>query len=387
MMAAKRDYYEVLGVQRDVSAEDLKKAYRKLAVKFHPDKNPGDASAEESFKELGEAYDVLSDADKRAAFDRFGHAAFSQGGGRSAAGHDPFDIFKEVFGGAGGAQGMGGIFEQFFGGGGGGGRGGDRETKQRGSDLRYDMQITLEEAAVGVEKEIEVTKLEACGGCKGSGAETGSKVVGCGTCGGRGQVVSSRGFFQVSQTCPRCRGTGQTVERPCPKCRGEGRGEQTGRIKFKIPAGVDDGSKMRIAGNGEAGIRGGPRGDLYVVIHVKEHELFEREGENLYCEVPVNFTTAALGGDIKIPTLDGGMDLKVPAGTQSGSVFKVRGKGMPSVNNSSSRGDILARLVIAVPQKLNADQRKKLEEYATLMGDDSTGEKGFFQRAKEWMGG
>jgi molecular chaperone DnaJ len=388
-MASKRDYYEVLMVTREVTADELKKSYRKLAVKFHPDKNPGDASAEESFKELGEAYDVLSDADKRAAYDRHGHAAFAQGGGGGrAAGHDPFDIFREVFGGAGGGGGMGGIFEQFFGGGGGGGGGrGERDTKQRGSDLRYDMQITLEESATGVEKEIEVTKLEACGGCKGSGAESGSRVVSCSTCNGRGQVVSSRGFFQVSQTCPRCKGTGQTVEKPCGKCRGEGRVEQTSRIKFKIPAGVDDGSKMRIAGNGEAGIRGGPRGDLYVVIHVKEHELFERDGDNLYCEVPVNFSTAALGGDIKIPTLDGGMDLKVPAGTQSGSVFKVRGKGMPSVNSSSNRGDILARLVIAVPQKLSSEQRKKLEEFSALMGDDSTGEKGFFQRAKEWMGG
>lgn len=388
---AKRDYYEILGCERNVTADDLKKAYRKLAVKFHPDKNPGDASAEESFKELGEAYDVLSDADKRAAYDRFGHAAFAQGGGggggRSAAGHDPFDIFREVFGGGGGgAQGMGGIFEQFFGGGGGGGRN-ERESKQRGSDLRYDMQITLEEAAVGVEKEIEVTKLEACTNCKGSGAESGSKVVGCQTCGGHGKVISSRGFFQVSQVCPRCRGTGQTVERPCGKCRGEGRSEHTGRIKFKIPPGVDDGSKMRIAGNGEAGIRGGPRGDLYVVIHVKEHTLFERDGDNLFCEVPVNFSTATLGGDITIPTLDGGMSLKVPAATQSGSVFKVRGKGMPSVNNSNNRGDILARLVIAVPQKLTPEQRKKLEEFAVLMGDDSLGEKGFFQRAKEWMGG
>ncbi len=387
-MAAKRDYYEILCVTREVSAEELKKSYRKLAVKFHPDKNPGDAKAEESFKELGEAYDVLSDADKRAAYDRFGHAAFAQGGAGARGGHDPFDIFKEVFGGGGGNGGMGGIFEQFFGGGGNGGGGrGERETKQRGSDLRYDMQITLEEAASGVEKEIEVTKLEACAGCRGSGAESGSRVVSCQTCNGRGQVVSSRGFFQVSQTCPRCRGTGQTVERPCPKCRGEGRTEQTGRIKFKIPGGVDDGSKMRISGNGEAGVRGGPRGDLYVVIHVKEHELFERDGENLYCEVPVNFSTAALGGDIRVPTLDGGMPLKVPAGTQSGSVFKVKGKGMPSLNNSSSRGDILARLVIAVPQKLNADQRKKLEEFAELMGDDNTSEKGFFQRAKEWMGG
>ena len=387
---AKRDYYEILGVERNVTADDLKKAYRKLAVKYHPDKNPGDASAEESFKELGEAYDVLSDADKRSAYDRFGHAAFAQGGGggRSAAGHDPFDIFREVFGGGGGGggQGMGGIFEQFFGGGGRTG-GGERESKQRGSDLRYDMQITLEEAATGVEKEIEVTKLEACTGCKGSGAESGSKVVGCQTCGGRGQVISSRGFFQVSQTCPRCRGTGQTVERPCGKCRGEGRSEHTGRIKFKIPAGVDDGSKMRLAGNGEAGIRGGPRGDLYVVIHVKEHTLFERDGDNLFCEVPVHYSTATLGGDITIPTLDGGMSLKVPAGTQSGSVFKVRGKGMPSVNNSNNRGDILARLVIAVPQKLSPEQRRKLEEFAALMGDDNIGEKGFFQRAKEWMGG
>jgi molecular chaperone DnaJ len=388
-MAAKRDYYEVLGVARDVSADDLKKAYRKLAVKYHPDKNPGDKQAEENFKELGEAYDVLSDADKRSAYDRYGHAAFAQGGGGGGArgGHDPFDIFREVFGGGGGgAGGMGGIFEQFFGGGGGGGGRGEKESRQRGSDLRYDMQITLEEAATGVEKEIEVTKLESCAGCRGSGAESGSKVVSCQTCGGRGQVVSSRGFFQVSQTCPRCRGTGQTVERPCTKCRGEGRTEQNSRIKFKIPAGVDDGSKMRIAGNGEAGIRGGARGDLYVVIHVKEHELFERDGDSLYCEVPVNFTTATLGGDITIPTLEGGMPLKVPAGTQSGSVFKVRGKGMPSMNGSG-RGDILARLVIAVPQKLTSEQRKKLEEFSVLMGDDSTGEKGFFQRAKEWMGG
>lgn len=386
-MATKRCYYEVLAVARDVSPDELKKSYRKLAVKFHPDKNPGDSKAEENFKELGEAYDVLSDPDKRAAYDRFGHAAFAQGGGSGgAAAHDPFDIFREVFGGGGGG-GMGGIFEQFFGGGNGGGGRGERETKQRGSDLRYDLQITLDEAASGIEKEIEVTKLEGCESCSGSGAESGSKVVSCGTCGGRGQVISSRGFFQVSQTCPRCRGTGQSVERPCTKCRGEGRTEKNARIKFRIPPGVDDGSKMRIAGNGEAGIRGGPRGDLYVVIHLKEHEIFEREGDNLYCEVPVSFTIAALGGEIRIPTLDGGMKLKVPAGTQSGTVFKVRGKGMPSVNHSSSRGDILARLVVSVPQKLTSDQRRKLEEFADLVGEEATAEKGFFQRAKEWMGG
>ncbi len=387
-MVTKRCYYEVLAVSRDVSAEEMKKSYRKLAVKYHPDKNPGDKQAEENFKELGEAYDVLSDSDKRAAYDRFGHAAFAQGGGGGGrAAHDPFDIFREVFGGAsgGGGGGMGGIFEQFFGGGGGGRS--ERETKQRGSDLRYDLQITLDEAASGIEKEIEVTKLEACEGCNGSGAEAGSRVVSCGTCNGRGQVVSSRGFFQVSQTCPRCRGTGQSVERPCAKCRGEGRSEKSTRIKFRIPPGVDDGSKMRIAGNGEAGIRGGPRGDLYVVIHLKEHEIFEREGDNLYCEVPVSFSIAALGGEIGIPTLDGGMKLKVPTGTQSGTVFKVRGKGMPSVNHSSTRGDILARLVISVPQKLSSEQRKKLEEFAELAGEEATAEKSFFQRAKEWMGG
>ena len=385
-MAAKRDYYEILMVTREVTTDDLKKSYRKLAVKYHPDKNPGDKTAEEKFKELGEAYDVLSDPDKRAAYDRFGHAAFAQGGGSPRGGggfHDPFDIFREVFGsGGGGAGGMGGIFEQFFGGG--NGRG-DRESRQRGSDLRYDMQITLEEAATGAEKEIEVSKLEACGTCRGSGAESGSRVVTCTTCGGRGQVVSSRGFFQVSQTCPRCRGTGQSVEKPCAKCKGEGRTEQTTRIKLKIPAGIEDGSRLRSTGNGEAGIRGGPRGDLYVVIHVKEHGFFERDGENLYCEVAVNFATATLGGDVHVPTFDGPAALKVPAGTQSGTVFKLRGKGMP-VLNTSTRGDLMARLVIAVPQKLTPEQRKKVEELAEVLGDDTLAhQKGVFERVKEFF--
>lgn len=384
-MATKRDYYEILCVSREVTAEDLKKSYRKLAVKYHPDKNPGDKDAEEKFKELGEAYDILSDSEKRAAYDRFGHAAFAQGGGARGGGfHDPFDIFREVFGGAGGGGGggMGGIFEQFFG----GGRG-ERESRQRGSDLRYDMQITLEEAAEGVEKEIEVTKLEACASCKGSGADAGSRVVTCQTCGGRGQVVSSRGFFQVAQTCPRCRGTGQAVERPCSTCSGESRVEKNTRIKFKIPAGVDDGSKMRVPGNGEAGIRGGPRGDLYVVIHIKEHEVFEREAENLFCEVAVNFGTAALGGDVRVPTIEGPTTLKVPAGTQSGIVFKLRGKGMP-VYNSSARGDLMVRIVVAVPQKLTPEQKKKLEEFAELMGNEVPAQtKGMFERVKEFFHG
>src|SRR5438270_3158762 len=266
MPTTKRDYYEVLGVARGAPEDEIKRAYRKLAVKFHPDKNPDDPQAEEKFKELGEAYDVLMDADKRAAYDRFGHAAFAQGGSGFGGGfHDPFEIFREVFSGAGGA---GGIFETFFGGG-----GTRAEDRQHGSDLRYDMQITLEEAAFGVEKEIEVRKLDTCDQCGGSGAEPGSRTINCPTCGGRGQVISSRGFFQVSQTCPRCRGAGQIVEKPCRVCGGEGRVENTSRIKLKIPAGISDGSRLRSSRNGEAGIRGGPPGDLYVVIHVKEHEI------------------------------------------------------------------------------------------------------------------
>src|ERR1700756_3633168 len=289
----KRDYYEVLGVGRSATAEEVKRAYRKLAVKFHPDKNPDDPHAEEKFKELGEAYDVLMDPDKRAAYDRYGHAAFAQGTAGAGGFYDPFDIFREVFGGG------GGIFETFFGG------GANRQDHQRGSDLRYDMQITLEEAASGVEKEIEVRKLDTCERCKGSGAEAGSNAVTCPTCSGRGQVISSRGFFQVSQTCPRCRGVGQIVEKPCRNCGGEGRLEKSSRIKLKIPAGIADGSRLRSSGNGEAGIRGGARGDLYVVIHIKEHTVFHRDEDNLYCEVPISFSLAALGGEVPVPTLDG----------------------------------------------------------------------------------
>jgi len=383
-MATKRDYYEILGITRTASVEEIKRSYRKLAVKYHPDKNPGDHSAEERFKELGEAYDVLMDDQKRAAYDRFGHAAFSQGtaGARGGGFHDPFDIFREVFGASGGATGGGGgIFEQFFG----GGVRTDREGKQRGSDLRYDLQIRLEEAAFGCEKEIEVSKLEGCPVCSGSGAEAGSRAVTCPTCNGRGQVISSRGFFQVSQTCSRCRGTGQVVEKPCRKCGGEGRFELPSRIKLKIPAGIEDGSRLRSSRNGEAGIRGGPPGDLYVVIHIKEHEIFEREGEILYCNVPVSFTTAALGGELEVPTLDGKAQVKIPAGTQSATVFKLRGRGMP-VLNSSQRGDLLVRVAVEVPTRLNGEQRKKLEEFAALMGDDNSPlHRSFFDKAKEFF--
>jgi molecular chaperone DnaJ len=377
MAVTKRDYYEVLSVERTASGEEIKRSYRKLAVKFHPDKNPDDPHAEEKFKELGEAYDVLMDGDKRAAYDRFGHAAFAQGGGGRGAGfHDPFDIFREVFSGAGG----GGIFETFFGGGAVSG-----EDRQRGSDLRYDMQITLEEAAFGVEKEIEVRKLDTCSHCKGSGAEGGSRTINCPTCGGRGQVISSRGFFQVSQTCPRCRGVGQIIEKPCSQCGGEGRVEEPSHIKLKIPAGITDGSRLRSSQNGEAGIRGGPPGDLYVVVHIKEHKIFQRDEDNLYCEVPIAFSVAALGGEVPVPTLEGKAHVKVPAGTQSGQIFKLRGKGVQNVNGRE-RGDLLARVIVEVPTRLNSEQRQKLQEFADLCGEENAPmRKTFFDRAKEFF--
>jgi molecular chaperone DnaJ len=380
MATTKRDYYEILSVSRGASEEEIKRAYRKLAVKFHPDKNPDDPQAEEKFKEIGEAYDVLMDADKRAAYDRYGHAAFAQGGVGRGGFHDPFDIFREVFGGGGGGMG-GGIFETFFG----GGATVDREGRQRGSDLRYDMQITLEEAAFGADKEIEVRKLDTCEKCAGKGAEPGSRTINCPTCGGRGQVISSRGFFQVSQTCPRCRGAGQIIEKPCRGCDGEGRIEKTSRIKLKVPAGIADGSRLRSSQNGEAGIRGGPPGDLYVVIHVKEHEIFQREDDDLYCELPIPFSVAALGGEVAVPTLEGKANLKVPAGTQSSQVFKLRGKGVANVNGRE-RGDLLARLIVEVPTRLNAEQRQKLEEFADLCGEENTPlGKSFFERAKEFF--
>jgi molecular chaperone DnaJ len=376
-MSKKRDYYEVLGVDRNIGEEDLKRAYRKMAVKYHPDKNPGDHEAEEKFKELGEAYEALSDPNKRAAYDRYGHAAFQNGMGGGGF-HDPFDLFKEVFSGGGG----GGVFEQFFGGGGGGV---DSSGRQRGSDLRYDLQITLEEAAKGCEKEIEIRKLDACEPCSGSGAQKGSKAVTCPTCRGRGQVVASRGFFQVAQTCPACHGSGRIIEKPCPSCQGEGRVEKTSRVKIKIPAGIDSDSRLRSTGGGEAGLRGGASGDLYVVVHIKEHEVFTRNGMDLACEVPIPFTTAALGGEIRVPTLDGAVSLKIPAGTQSGSTFRIRSLGMPALQGLA-KGDILTYVQVEVPTRLDSGQREALERFAELCGEENNPiHTSFYDRIKSFF--
>ncbi len=384
MATTKRDYYHVLGIERSATPEEIKKAYRKLAVKHHPDKNPGDKSAEEKFKELGEAYEVLSSPDKRAAYDRFGHQAFTQGGGMGGAGgmHDPFDIFREVFGS--GRGGGGGIFESIFGDLG-GHDGGERGGRGRGADLRYDMRITFEEAARGVEKEIEIAKLQTCETCHGSGAEPGSKVTTCSTCGGHGQVAVTRGFFNIAQTCPRCRGAGQTIEKPCRACHGDGRVEKTAKIKIKIPAGVEDGTRLRSSGQGEGGSRGGPAGDLYVVLHVEPHEIFQREGTDLFCSVPISFVRAALGGEVKVPTLEGSAVLKVPAGTPSGKIFRLRGKGLPEVHGRGV-GDLHAKLYVEVPTRLTHEQRQKLEAFADSC-DETTHpeENSFFRKAKDFF--
>jgi len=373
---AKRDYYAVLGLEKGASDEDIKKAYRKLALKFHPDKNPGDKAAEESFKELGEAYEVLSSPQSRAAYDQYGHAAFDRrAGGFARSGtsgfHDPVDIFREVFGG-------GGIFEDLF-----GGSRSDPSQPQRGEDLRYDMEIAFEEAAKGCEKEISVTKPETCEVCHGSGAETGSRVKTCPGCGGRGQVISSRGIFSIAQTCPQCQGAGRVVEKPCKNCRGTGRRERSSKIKLRIPAGVDTGSRLRSAGNGEAGFRGGPHGDLYVVLHVKPHEIFQRDGDDLLCEVPVSYVQASLGAEIDVPTLDGTHPVRIPAGTQPASVFRLKGKGMRNVQGYG-HGDLHIRITVEVPTHLTPAQKAKLLEFAELCnGKESPLTQTFFDKAKK----
>ena len=379
-MASKRDYYEVLGIDRGESDDTIKKAYRKLAVKYHPDKNPDDKEAEDRFKEIGEAYEVLSDPDKRAAYDRYGHAAFSQGQG-PGQGHavDPFEVFREVFGGRGGGGG-GGIFEDLFGMG-----GGRRQTVQRGSDLRYDLQISLEEAAFGTEKQLDLDRLAACSKCSGNGLGTGGSRVSCSTCGGAGQVVTSRGFFQVQQTCPACHGEGKTISNPCTKCNGEGRAQETNRIKLRIPSGISEGSRLRSSGNGDSGLRGGPAGDLYVVIHIKEHPVFERLDEDLHCEVPLSFGKATLGGELIVPTLEGKASIKVPPGTQGGTIFRLRGKGIQDLA-SGRKGDLHVRVQVEVPTRLNAEQKQKLKEFCDSCGEENSPiHESFLEKAKKFF--
>jgi len=367
---SKRDYYEILKVDRDATPEQVKKAYRKLAHQYHPDKNPGDKEAEERFKELSEAYDTLSQPDKRAAYDRFGHA----GVGRAAEG---FADFGDVgFGGL-----FDDIFEGFF-----GTAGRRRGAGQRGADLRYNLSITLEEAARGLEKDVRIPRLDACAVCGGTGAKPGTRPKTCGACRGMGQVRFSRGFLSVSQPCQQCRGEGTVLEDPCRSCHGQGRVKVERSLSLKIPAGVETGTRLRVSGEGEAGIRGGGRGDLYVVIQVAEHPLFVRDGEDLLCEVPISFAQAALGAELKIPTLTGSTKLKVPPGTQSGAELRLRGQGMPSLRGYGV-GDLRVRILVEVPTRLTARQRQLLEEFATLENGDGTPlSNRFLEKVRELLG-
>lgn len=375
---AQTDYYELLGVDRNASEDALKKAYRKLAVKYHPDKNPGDKNAETKFKEISQAYDILKDPKKRANYDQFGHAAFQNGmggGSYQGGGVDPFDLFREAFG---GNAGGGGIFEDLFGGGRSSG------GAQAGADLRYDLEITLEEAAKGVEKRIRYRRHCTCSTCQGTGAEPGTGKTTCQSCQGTGQISTNRGFISFRQVCPDCSGTGSIIEKPCSQCRGEGRTIDQSTLKVKIPAGVHTGSRIRSAGNGEAGTHGGPSGDLYIIVIVKEHELFERHEDDLFCEVPIKFSLACLGGSIHVPTLFGKGNLKIPEGTQTGTTFRLRGQGMPHLRGG--QGDLLVRIQVEVPKKLSKDQRAKLEAFSEACGDAGNPvSESFVEKAKKFF--
>jgi molecular chaperone DnaJ len=352
------DYYEMLGVSRSASQDELKKAYRKLAMKYHPDRNPGDKEAEDKFKEISEAYEVLSDEGKRRQYDQYGHEAFTRKGGGPTSGHnvDPFDLFSQMFGGGGG-----GIFDGIFGGGG-------RSGPRQGADLRYDLEIDFEEAVFGTEKRITIPQEVACERCGGSGAEAGTGKRTCPRCQGQGQVRVVQGFFSVSQPCPECQGQGEVIENPCRKCHGEGRVNQRKTIPIRIPAGVDTGVQLRVSGAGQAGRRGGPSGDLRVVIHVRSHDIFTREEEDIFCEVPIPFHIAALGGKVKVPTLNGATEIRIPPGTQSGARFRLRGKGIPSLRGHG-RGDQHVRVYVEVPTKLDSAQKEKLQEFADVCVD------------------
>lgn len=370
---AKRDYYEVLGIQKGADEKDIKRAYKRLAMKYHPDRAKGDKESEEKFKEINEAYEVLSDKEKRATYDQFGHAAFENGGAGAGG-----------FGGFSGAD-FGDIFGDMFGDIFGGGRG--RQRVVRGEDLRYDIEITLEEAVRGVKKDIHINTLAQCDHCHGSGAEKDSKVETCPTCHGAGRVRRQQGFFVTEQACPTCHGSGKKIEKPCKKCHGDGRVHKRKNLSVTIPAGVDTGNQLRLSGEGAAGENGAPAGDLYVVIHVKEHHIFERDGSNLYCEVPISFTMAALGGEIEVPTLDGRVKLKIPEGTQTGKLFRMRGKGI-TATRSGYAGDLICRVTIETPVSLNEQQQellRQLEESLEGHSQHRPKSAGFFDGVKKFF--
>ena len=367
---AKQDFYEILGVSKTADEREIKKAYKRLAMKHHPDRNQGDKASESKFKEIKEAYEILTDAQKRAAYDQYGHAAFEQGGMGGGGGYgggggaDFSDIFGDVFG-------------DIFG-------GGRRQRASRGSDLRYNMDLTLEEAVRGVTKEIRIPTLDECDVCHGSGAKAGSSPATCPTCHGAGQVQMRQGFFTVQQACPTCQGRGKVIKDPCTKCHGHGRVERSKTLSVKIPAGVDTGDRIRLEGEGEAGEHGSPSGDLYVQVQVKAHKIFEREGNNLYCEVPINFAMAALGGEIEVPTLDGRVSLKIPAETQTGKMFRMRGRGVKSVRGGV-QGDLMCRVVVETPVSLNEKQKQLLRDLEESFGGVS-GEKNS-PRSKSFLDG
>jgi molecular chaperone DnaJ len=374
---AKRDFYDVLGVNKNASPEELKSAYRKLAVKHHPDKNPGDKASEDKFKEAGEAYSILSDSEKKQNYDNFGHAAFENGGGGRQAGG-----FSGGFGGADFSD----IFEDFFGDFGGGGRSrGRRNTNNRGSDLRYDLSITLEEAYEGKKQDIKFSTTEKCNTCKGNGSKPGHSPDRCTTCGGNGKVRSNQGFFTVQQTCPQCQGTGEEITNPCVDCNGQGNKQASKKISVTIPKGVDDGTRIRLAGKGEAGTKGGTSGDLYLFVNVHSHDLFKRSDENLFFEFPISIADAALGTTIEIPTIDGGKaKIKIPEGTQSGKQFRLKGKGMPYMRGSGN-GDLYVQVNTEVPISLNKAQKELLEKFREIENEKSNPSiKKFFQKAKSF---
>ena len=367
-MASKIDYYELLGVGRDASADEVKKAYRRLAMKFHPDRNPDDKEAEAKFKDVSEAYEVLSDTGKRQQYDRFGHdglkSAFGPGGFNFSRDFTHMSDLQDVLGSIFGEG--GGIFDSLFG----GGRRRSTTGPQRGSDLRFDLEIDFEEAAFGSEREITLPLSKECGKCDGSGLAPGTHRETCRQCGGRGAVISGGGFFQVRETCPICGGSGRVVTNPCPTCDGSGRVKARRKLTLRIPKGVETGSRLRMAGKGEGGLRGGPAGDLYVVLRVREHAIFHRRGEDLICEVPISYETATLGGDVQVPTMDGYAKLKLSAGTESGKVFRLRGKGMPSVNGYG-HGDLHVRVIVEVPVKLNGRQKKLVKDLREMTAESN----------------